>query len=450
MGHLVVLLLALRGGGRILETHSPPAYDPQQHRSTVDAIQPAGDSQESSSSSSSGGAEVVAASPSPVEARRRLMWQPIPRSPFPYTFEAPLVGRAGALMHWKAIGTSLLLSLWASDLLFRGGRSVLATALIGEHVSALSIAMLLITPVVYLWEAFCSSTLSYVRDRRGAQSTDKFIEGAVRRAPRVTFASESFHYHREYYSDSKGRSRSRRVKVVTSRDRCRYVMGGWADRSSAAAAKVATEAAILSRGHFSFSSSPSSSSSSSSPLLRKEGSVTYLKKQWRLPRLPLVKIRVKTALSFADFETAEDFQRQLGRFTALHASKDTHQIVTQRLDIPDDDNDNSDSAGGADGGGICENNSTGKNCEGRRFLAVKDSMDSFVSPLASPVAFWVATCLGLTLPYRFWLDRRCGVATLTFVKEISAPQPAELFLQHGNDAAFQDFQRWNQQRRSGA
>ena len=45
--------------------------------------------------------------------------------------------------------------------------------------------------------------------------------------------------------------------------------------------------------------------------------------------------------------------------------------------------------------------------------------------LVSLGAFWFMTLIGLSVPYRRWLERRCGVATLAFVKEVSfAPPPS--------------------------
>ena len=55
-----------------------------------------------------------------------------------------------------------------------------------------------------------------------------------------------------------------------------------------------------------------------------------------------------------------------------------------------------------------------------RFIAVRDGFGSFVSSFVSLGVFWVATLLGMTVPYRFWLESKCGFATLTVVKAVEA------------------------------
>ena len=37
--------------------------------------------------------------------------------------------------------------------------------------------------------------------------------------------------------------------------------------------------------------------------------------------------------------------------------------------------------------------------------------------------FWVYTLLGLTVPFRFWMDKHCDTLCVTLVKEISASSP---------------------------
>lgn len=430
------LALGLRGGNVFFETYPPPGQDPQQQRRPAEA------GGVRSSSSNSGGTEVVVtSSPSQVEARS-LPPDPIP-SPFPYTFYTPLVGRKNVLMHCKAIVTSLLYASWAFGLVFHGKWAFMSALRSkdddGSAMSLFTISFIL-PPLLYFWEALRSSTLSYVRDREDARSVDRFIETGLRHAPRVTFFSESFHYTYD-------RRNKKQEKRVTSRDYGWYAMGGWSDASSAAAEKRAAEAELLGDHSCSALVPPSSG-----VRFWKRGSASTLKKQWRLPGLPLVKIRVETALKFRDSEAAEDYCRQLGHFRARHAYKDTHQSVDAQLDILDVDEAGLNGDPSEKTTQLCGFPSwrvSKKRSRARRFLAVKDSMDSFVSPLASPGAFWLATCLGLTVPYRFWLDSKCGVATLTFVKEVFAPPRREAFLHQEekvhHQAAFQDFQQWQQE-----
>lgn len=43
--------------------------------------------------------------------------------------------------------------------------------------------------------------------------------------------------------------------------------------------------------------------------------------------------------------------------------------------------------------------------------------------LWTPAGFWIATSLGLTVPYRGLLERRCAVSTLEVVKRVRSLRP---------------------------
>ena len=119
---------------------------------------------------------------------------------------------------------------------------------------------------------------------------------------------------------------------------------------------------------------------------------------------PIVKVRSRKALLFKDRATADDFQEQYSAF--LRRSRtDVHQDSRVEYSIPGYDTDH-------------------------RLLAVKAGQYyvSFMpkSPLGEfstkslQLGFWLSTLLGMSIPFRIWLESKCGVATLMFVKEVEA------------------------------
>ncbi len=233
-------------------------------------------------------------------------------------------------------------------------------------------ALWCIPPVVSLVEASFSSTRRYLSNIRDAESTDDYIDRMIESPPILWFESESFHYERR--GDDK-------KKVVTSTDRWDVQMKAWKDMSSWALSP--------------FEKQPHMN----------------LKWQWRLSDSPVVKVKVKKALLFRNKASADDYYDQLAFFTQKTKGKDKCHKVTPKFALDGDQ---------VDGKERWYNLGLVRTPPCTRFIAVRDGFGSFVSSFVSLGVFWVATLLGMTVPYRFWLESKCGFATLTVVKAVEA------------------------------
>ena len=122
-----------------------------------------------------------------------------------------------------------------------------------------------------------------------------------------------------------------------------------------------------------------------------DGGVCQRNQLWRLVRkdywnehlLPTswMQVRLRHALIFKDEETSSAYKDQLHTFTST-SKRDIYQRVEQSMSLgPYYDHD-------------------------ERFLAFKPGQSSFVSRFISGYWFWIATFMGLTVPYRVYVERR--------------------------------------------
>ncbi len=222
-------------------------------------------------------------------------------------------------------------------------------------------------PLLYLWEAWRCSTRRYLSDIRDEAGTDAYIDRLTKGAPSLWFESESYHRN----SDNE--------KKVTHRGRWEVYMKDWKDGSALA---LALSLLILKKKH---------------PRL------VSLKWQWRRSQRPLVKIKLAKALLFRNQKSADIYYEQLAFFTERTKGEDKHHEVTPRFAVD---------------GNHCDHLFTA--VQGPRWSGQVQSRGAsfLISAFANPVAFWVATLLGLTLPYRMWFESQCGCETLTVVKVI--------------------------------
>ena len=222
-------------------------------------------------------------------------------------------------------------------------------------------------PFLLLLEAWYSSTRRCLSDVRDAKRTDEYIDRMTEAAPDLCFESET------YYKDGDGGRR------VTSRAGWDVAVNKWTDMSSWAL----------------------------SPLKRRPH--MNLKWQWRLSERPLVKVKLGKALLFQDKGSGDTYYDQLAFFTGRNKGKTKgkwyqgtlYHTVTPRFRLAGDD------------------------CDGQ-FLAARDDFGDLAASSVNLFSFWLTLFLGLTVPYRIWLESQCGFATLTVVKEVSFDPPAPL------------------------
>ena len=222
--------------------------------------------------------------------------------------------------------------------------------------------LVVVACLVYAWEASRSSTLRYVSDARPAADVDAFLRRALDAPPVVTWTAVSYHYERSRRHGKSSESR----RVVTAVNREAWAFGAWRDGS---------------------------------------GGLQSLATRWRdacavgssPQRKALVKVRLTKALLFDDEATAEDYHASLADFARRHRHRDVHLSVEQdfTLDGWDDD---------------------------ERLLAIRRPLGA-PGRLWSPAGFWAAAALGLTVPYRLALERKCAVATLQVLKRAKARIP---------------------------
>ena len=212
----------------------------------------------------------------------------------------------------------------------------------------------------YVLECGRSNTLRYVRDVRDAEAVDGFLKNALDAPPVVTWTASSYHYERSRRTTD---SSSRRV--VTSVNRDAWSFGAWRDAS---------------------------------------GGLDALASRWRdacftgrAARPSLVKIRLRKALVFDDRATERDYHGQLAAFARAHRHRDVHLSVEQSYRLKDWDLD-------------------------ERMLGVRRPLGA-PGALWTPGGFWLFAGLGLTVPYRALLERRCAVATLEVVKRVRSRRP---------------------------
>ena len=284
------------------------------------------------------------------------------RSPWP-SDPAALVMERATPKHWKAC--------FFSALLIGSVRSALVGCPCGlsKWLSYISVdcesrrarwVSVGIIACFYALECARSSTLRYVRDVRDAEQVDGFLKNALDAPPVITWTASSYHYERSRRTTD---ASSRRV--VTSVNRDAWGFGAWRDAS---------------------------------------GGLDALASRWRdacftgrAARPSLVKIRLRKALVFDDRETERDYHGQLAAFARAHRHRDVHLSVEQSYRLKDWDLD-------------------------ERMLGVRRPLGA-PGALWSPGGFWLFACLGLTVPYRALLERRCAVATLEVVKRVRSRRP---------------------------
>ena len=284
------------------------------------------------------------------------------RSPWP-SDPAALVMERATPKHWKAC--------FFSALLIGSVRSAVVGCPCGlsKWLSYISVdcesrrarwVSVGIVACFYVLECGRSSTLRYVRDVRDAEKVDGFLKNALDAPPVVTWTASSYHYERgRRTTDSSSR------RVVTSVNRDAWSFGAWRDAS---------------------------------------GGLDALASRWRdacftgrAARPSLVKIRLRKALVFDDRETERDYHGQLAAFARAHRHRDVHLSVEQSYRLKDWDLD-------------------------ERMLGVRRPLGA-PGALWTPGGFWLFAGLGLTVPYRALLERRCAVATLEVVKRVRSRRP---------------------------
>ena len=284
------------------------------------------------------------------------------RSPWP-SDPAALVMERATPRHWKAC--------FFSALLIGSVRSAVVGCPCGlsKWLSYISVdcesrrarwVSVGIVACFYVLECGRSSTLRYVRDVRDAEKVDGFLKNALDAPPVVTWTASSYHYERgRRTTDSSSR------RVVTSVNRDAWSFGAWRDAS---------------------------------------GGLDALASRWRdacftgrAARPSLVKIRLRKALVFDDRETERDYHGQLAAFARAHRHRDVHLSVEQSYRLKDWDLD-------------------------ERMLGVRRPLGA-PGALWTPGGFWLFAGLGLTVPYRALLERRCAVATLEVVKRVRSRRP---------------------------
>lgn len=292
------------------------------------------------------------------------------RSPWP-SDPAALVMERSTPKHYKAgFLSAVLLGAFRSAVVGCPGKLSGLLSYVGvdcESKRARWVAVVVIA-CFYALECGRSSTLRYVRDVRSAEAVDGFLQAALDAPPLVKWTAASYHYEK-----SRRTTDASTRRVVTAVHSDAWAFGAWRDAS---------------------------------------GGVDALASRWRdacctgrAARSSLVKIRLRKSLVFDDAESADDYHHQLAMFARGHRHRDVHLSLEQHFSLKGWDLD-------------------------ERMLGVRRPLGA-PGALWTPGGFWVFACLGLTVPYRALLERRCAVATLEVVKRVRSrrvvapPSPAE-------------------------
>ncbi|CAB9506197.1 reductase [Seminavis robusta] len=250
-----------------------------------------------------------------------------------------------------------------------------------EHVPLLYTFRGIVT-FLYLLECALSSTRRYLSNSLSPQDLQQYLKDLKEASPTIVWLMECYHYRhvRRYRSSSRGRRRSSSThheKVVTHRARKEFAIDRWRD---------ATETKSLDRAvtigedtdPFSCATNGGSSTTCSTPLM---SGGTFVK-------TTLTKLFWLTNPSIGHRYLME---KEL--FYHQESRHDVHHEFTMKLQLQNVDYRN-------------------------KILVVRTGLSDVA--FASQLWFWIASLLGLTVPYRMWFSRHCLQTSLNIVKELEA------------------------------
>jgi TMEM151 family len=212
---------------------------------------------------------------------------------------------------------------------------------------------------IYLVECELCSTLQYLSNRLSPSAWSDYVQQLQEAEPRIVWDVECYHY-KHVWRQNGNHTTTSREKVVTHRARQAYGVGQWKDSTSLDMLERAIQ----------MGDEIVSSTQSTHPFLK----------------VSLAKLFVFTNPVAGERYWLEEamFREREGRWDLYCDFERTLQLDHFR----------------------------------RKVLVVRTGLSDVA--FASPLWFWIASLLGLTVPYRVWFARHCRPAELTITKELEA------------------------------
>jgi len=279
--------------------------------------------------------------------------------------------RRKRLSHLKASFLTMALvglSLW-SPALFQNNKDVI-------------LPFRILLALLYFIECLTCSTRKYLSNSLSPGDFSNYLNQLQLAPPQLVWTIECFHYRTiRQYDRRTGRSTTRQEKVVTHRASSAFHVERWSDVTSMEALQR-----IFAGGEDDLAS-PSSSSA------------TFLK------------MTLSRFFVFTNPMIASRFYNEEAAFTSREGHYDVHSSLTRSLRFgnnvvntpkeKDDDDDNN-------------NNIAPPVLFQPKLLVVRTGLSNVA--MASQLWFWMASLVGLTVPFRIWFARHCIPVELMLTK----------------------------------